>query len=94
MVTTLLARTTDLRFERHGFRFHQLTASRWRITNAAGAIVGYLEDSEQGARAAEVGWMSRSDRWAISRMTADRRGFFVLGWFASSDEAIDALKWM
>lgn len=81
----LLPRTRGLTFERFGFAFQQLTEVRWRISNAKGAIVGYLERREDAAA---------SDRWAITRMTADRRQFVTLGSFASQDEAIDALKWM
>lgn len=85
MTTSLLPRTTDLSFTRHGFRFKQLTESRWRISNSAGVVVGYLDETDA---------TNPSDRWSISRMATDRRHFIVLGSFASADEAIDALKWM
>ncbi|MDJ1371809.1 hypothetical protein [Gulosibacter molinativorax] len=85
MTTTLLPRIAGLHFERHGFQFKQLTEARWRITNVTGAVVGYLEHRDGCAG---------SDAWAISRMTADRRGFVTLGTFGSEHEAISALKWM
>lgn len=97
MTATLLARTADLNFERHGFRFKQLTPTRWRISNAGGAVVGYLDDraaAETTAAGPGQATINQSDRWSISRMTADRRGFVVLGAFVSAEEAIGALKWM
>lgn len=83
--SALLPNTADLHFERHGFRFQRLTEARWRISNATGAVVGYLEERPTA---------SASDRWAIMRMTADRRDFFTLGAFGSMAEATAALKWM
>jgi hypothetical protein len=80
MTVTLLPRTTDLIRERAGLRIHQLTETRWRVSQPAGAIVGYLE-----RRGAEV---------AVMRMPADRRGFFDLGTFDDLDEAFDALRRM
>lgn len=85
MTHSLLPRTDDLSFDRIGFRFTRLTESRWRIANARGSIVGYLEHTMSA---------NPSDGWSISRMTADRQHLISLGSFASADEAIDALKWM
>ncbi|KAB1642721.1 hypothetical protein [Gulosibacter chungangensis] len=83
--STLLPHSPELNFERHGFRFQRLTEVRWRISNTTGAVVGYLEERPTALA---------SDRWAIMRMTADRRGFLTLGAFASMAEATAALKWM
>lgn len=80
MTVTLLPRTEDLVRERRGLRIHQLTDVRWRVTQASGAIVGYLE--------------RRGDRVVVMRMTADRRGFIDLGDFDSVDEAFDGLRRM
>lgn len=78
MTVTLLPRTDDLVRERRGLRIQQLTDARWRVTQPAGAIVGYLE--------------RRGDRVVVMRMTADRRGFIDLGEFDSVDEAFDGLR--
>ncbi|MFD2758681.1 hypothetical protein [Gulosibacter faecalis] len=80
MTITLLPRTNDLVRERAGLRIHQLTETRWRVTQPGGAIVGYLE--------------RRGDAVVVMRMTADRRGFFDIGEFDDLDEAFDALRRM
>ncbi|SJM51393.1 hypothetical protein [Gulosibacter sp. 10] len=81
MTTVLLPRTEDLAFERFGFMFRRLTETRWRIVQRTGAVVGYLEHETD-------------DRWSISRMTADRRHFVVLGTFSTFEEALTALRRM
>ena len=76
---TLLPRTNDLVQERHGFRIHQLTETRARITLPSGAVVAYLDCVAAGC-------------WALSRMSANRRELVRIGIFDSREEAIAVLR--
>lgn len=77
--TSPLPRTSDLVQDLNGFRVHQLTETRARITLPSGVVVAYLDQIDR-------------DCWAVSRMSADRRHFARLGIFDSREEAIAALR--
>ena len=86
-ITPLLPRTDDLVSERAGLRRMQISPTRWRITQLAGAVVGYVETRmHEGA--------PDPAEYRAMKMRPDRRGFLEVGVFESFESAFDGLRWL
>ena len=73
-----LARTTPT-IDHRGLRCRRLTDARWRVTRTDGAVVGYVDERDDGS-------------WALLRMTRDLRGFIEVDRRGSFEEAVDGFR--
>lgn len=78
-VTMLFPRAQAVYSERLGLVRKQITPTRWRITTAAGVVVGYLDN------------FAAEGRVRAMRMRRDRRSFTLVGDFAAFEDAFEAL---
>jgi len=81
-VALLVPRGTPLVTERHGLVRTQVRAALWRVTQPAGAVVGYIERVDEGA----------VERFRVKRLGRDFRTFVALGDYDSFEDAFDGLR--
>ena len=79
---TLAPHSTPTTPVRRGLAIVQLRDDLWRVTRAAGEVLGYVE------LAGELG----EDRYRAKRMVVQQRRFAEIGEFWSMDDAVDSLR--